>query len=219
MNALLDALDALPPGEAIFDLDGTLIHHDIGEATLRRQIARGPLPPAATAWLGTQDPWRAYVALDPVSQCVAAAVALAGLDRPQVEALVDEAFAEGDVSPNAAVCELAAAVGRRHRVWILTGSAEVLGQAVAPRLGIRHVRGVRLVERGGILGDRVEGIVSCAEGKVSANWVHFGRRPVFAIGDSPWDLHLLRLAHVARTTGRIAGMEFPAFPAGPPLGV
>ncbi|MES2644088.1 MAG: haloacid dehalogenase-like hydrolase [Myxococcota bacterium] len=216
MNDILDALDALPPGEAVFDLDGTLIHHDIGEATLRRLIARGPLPAAATAWLGTEDPWGTYVALNPVDQCVAAAVALAGLDRAEVELLVDQAFAAGEVAPNAAVCELAAAIGRRHRVWILTGSAEVLGEAVAARVGIRHVRGVRLVERNGIFGDKVTGIVSCAEGKVRANWVHFGRRPVFAIGDSPWDLHLLRLAHVARTTGRIAGMEFPAYPVEPP---
>ncbi len=215
MNKILEALDALPSGEAVFDLDGTLIHHDIGEATLRRLIARGPLPPAATAWLGTDDPWAAYLALNPVDQCVAAAVALAGLDRAEVGRLVDQAFAEGDVAPNEAVCELAAAIGRRHRVWILTGSAEVLGEAVASRLGVRHVRGVRLSERAGVLGDTVTGIVSCAEGKVRANWVHFGRRPVFAIGDSPWDLHLLRIAHVARTTGRIAGMEFPGYPHAP----
>lgn len=212
MNDILHALDQLPPGEAVFDLDGTLIHHDIGEATLKRLIARGPLPPAATRWLGTEDPWAAYLALNPVDQCIAAAQALAGLDRAEVDALVDAAFADGDVAPNAAICELAAAIGRRHRVWILTGSAEVLGQAVAPRLGIRHVRGVRLVERGGRFTEEVDGIVTCAENKVRATWVHFGRRPVFAIGDSPWDLHLLRLAHVARTTGRIAGMEFPGFP-------
>ncbi len=209
---ILAALDALPPGEAVFDMDGTLIHDDIAEATLRRLIARGPLPDAARAWLGTEDPWARYVALSPVDQCVAAAQALAGLDRAEVEALVDEAFAAGDVAPNAAVCELAAAVGERHRVWILTGSPEVIGEAVAPRLGIRHVRGVRLAFRDGRLTDTVEGIVSCAEGKVRASWVHFGRRPVFAIGDSPWDLHLLRIAHVARTTGRIAGTEFPGYP-------
>lgn len=212
MHDLLSALDALPPGEAVFDLDGTLIHHDIGEATLKRVIARGPLPEAARKWLGTEDPWAAYLALNPVDQCIAAAVALEGLSRADVERLVDDAFASGDVAPNAAICELAAAIGRRHRVWILTGSAEVLGEAVAPRLGIRHVRGVRVAFRDGRLTDRIDGIVSCAEGKVRANWVHFGRRPVFAIGDSPWDLHLLRLAHVARTTGRIAGMEFPGFP-------
>ena len=212
MNDILDALDALPPGEAVFDLDGTLIHHDIGEATLKRRIAGGTLPPAAAARLGDEDPWGAYLALNPVDQCVVAAQALAGLTRAEVEVLVDAAFAEGDVAPNAAVCALAAAIGRRHRVWILTGSAEVLGEAVAPRLGIRHVRGVRLGVRDARLTDAVDGIVSCAEGKVRATWVHFGRRPVFAIGDSPWDIHLLRLARVARTTGRIAGMEFPAYP-------
>ncbi len=212
MNTLLAALDALPPGDAVFDLDGTLIHHDIGEATLRRLLARGPLPPAASALLGTTNPWGTYQALDPVAQCVAAAQALAGLTRDEVGQLVDAAFAEGDVAPNAPICELAAAVARRHRVWILTGSAEVLGELVAPRLGIRHVRGVRLAYRDGRLTDTIEGIVSCAEGKVRASWVHFGRRPVFAIGDSPWDLHLLRLAHVARTTGRIAGDVFPAYP-------
>lgn len=212
MDDILSALDALPPGEAVFDLDGTLIHDDIGEAALKRVIARGPLPPAAARWLGDADPWAAYLALNPVEQCIAAAQALAGLTRVEVETLVDATFADGEVAPNAAICELAAAIGRRHRVWILTGSAEVLGEAVAPRLGIRHVRGVRLAFRNGRLSHEIQGIVSCAEGKVRANWVHFGRRPVFAIGDSPWDVHLLRLAHVARTTGKMAGVEFPAFP-------
>lgn len=208
MNDTLAALDALPPGDAVFDLDGTLIHHDIGEAALKRVIARG-LPSAATRWLGTEDPWGRYQDLDPVTQCEAAAVALAGLTRAEVGDMVDACLADGDIVPNAAICELAARIGLRHRVWILTGSAEVLGIEVGRRLGITNVRGVRLVERDGILGDRVDGIVSCAEGKVRASWVYFGRRPVFAIGDSPWDLHLIRLAHVGRTTGRIAGMEFP----------
>ncbi len=212
MNSVLAALDALPPGEALFDLDGTLIHHDIGEAALRHVLARGPLPAAAQAWLGTEDPWARYLALNPTDQCIAAAQALAGLDRAEVAAIVDAAFNEEEVSVNAAIQALAAAVGRRHRVWILTGSAEVLGEAIAPRLGIRHVRGVRLAEQDGRLTDRVVGPVSCAEGKVTATWVHFGRRPVFAIGDSPWDVHILRLAHLARTTGRTAGVEFPAFP-------
>jgi phosphoserine phosphatase len=214
MHELLAALDALPPGEALFDMDGTLIHHDIAEATLRRLIAKGNLPPAAVAWLGDEDPWTRYVALDPVSQCVAAAQALAGQDRASLARFVDDAFATGDVSPNQPICELAAAVARRHRVWILTGSPEILGELVAPRVGVRPdlVRGIRLAWDGAILTDRVEGIVSCSEGKVRANWVYFGRRPVFAIGDSPWDLPLLRLAHVGRTTGRIAGMELPGYP-------
>jgi phosphoserine phosphatase len=212
MNDLISALDALPPGEALFDLDGTLIHHDIAEAVLKRLIARGPLPLGAARHVGTDDPWAAYLALDPVTQCVAAAAALGGLRRAEIAELVDDAFASGDIAPNAPIVALAQAVARRHRVWILTGSPEVLGEFAGERLGIPHVRGVRLAREGDRYTDRVEGIVSCAEGKVKANWVYFGRRPVFAIGDSPWDLHLLRIAHVARTTGRIGGMEYPAFP-------
>lgn len=213
MHDLLAALDALPPGDAVFDLDGTLIQHDIGEAVLRRIIARGPLPAASRALLGDADPWGAYLALDPVTQCVAAAQALAGLTRPHVEQLVDACFAEGDVAPNAPVCELAAAIARRHRVWILTGSAEVLGQLVAPRVGVRFVFGLRLEMDGGHFSDRVVLPITCSEGKVHASWVTLGRRPVFAIGDSPWDVHVLRFAHLARTTGRAAGQEFPAFPS------
>lgn len=212
MNDVIAALDALPPGEAVFDLDGTLIHHDIAEAVLKRLIARGPLTAGAQRYMGTEDPWAAYLALDPVTQCVAAACALGGLTRPEIEPLVDDAFASGDIAPNAPIVALAQAIARRHRVWILTGSPEVLGEIAGERLGITNVRGVRLARDGARYTDRVEGIVSCAEGKVRANWVYFGRRPVFAIGDSPWDLHLLRIAHVARTTGRIAGMEFPGFP-------
>lgn len=213
MDDILSALSALPPGDAVFDLDGTLILRDIGEATLRRLIARGPLPAAARAVLGDEDPWGVYEALDPVTQAVSAAQALAGLTLPEVEAIVDACFAEGDVAPNAPVCELAAAIARtHHRVWILTGSAEVLGRAVAPRVGVQNVLGVKLAFEGGRFTDRVIPPVPCAEGKVPATWVGLGRRPVFAIGDSPWDRHLLGLAHVARSTGRTAGVEFPAYP-------
>lgn len=213
MDALLSELAALPAGDAVFDLDGTLILRDIGEATLKRLIARGPLPGAARVALGDEDPWGVYERMDPVTQAVAAAQALAGLTLPEVERIVDACFADGDVAPNPAVCELAAAVERLgHRVWILTGSAEVLGRAVAPRVGVRHVAGVRLAMEGGRFTDRVVPPVPCAEGKVPATWVALGRRPVFAIGDSPWDGHLLRLARVARSTGRSAGVDFPAFP-------
>lgn len=213
MNALLDALAALPPGEAVFDLDGTLIHRDIGEAVLRRLIARGPLPATARAVLGTDDPWAVYEGLDYHAQAVVAAQALDGLTVADCEQLVDACFADGDVAPNAPVCELAAAIARtHHRVWILTGSAEVLGKAVAPRVGVRHVFGLRLDKVGDRLTDRVIPPVTVGEGKVPAAWVQLGRRPVFAIGDSPWDAHLLRIASVARSCGRSAGIEFPAFP-------
>ncbi len=218
-HPVLVALDALPPGDAVFDLDGTLIHHDIGEAVLRMRIAAGPLPDVARAALGDADPWGAYLELDPVTQSVVAVQALAGLTVDACERMVDRAFAEGLVAPNAPICALAAAIAGRptteraaHRVWILTGSAEVLGRACAPRLGVRHVVGLRQDIVDGVLTDRVHTPYTCAEGKPDACRAWICARPVFAIGDSPWDRHILEMAHVARTTGRIAGQGFPAFP-------
>lgn len=212
MNDVLSALDALPPGEAVFDLDGTLILGDVGESVLRLLIARGPLPPLARATLGVDAPWAAYEALDHVTQSVVAAEALQGLTPREAEALVDTAFADGSIAPNPPVCELAAAIARRHRVWMLTGSAEVLGRAVGPRVGVRHVTGVRVAVADGRFTGRVLEPVPVAAGKIAVSWMVHGRRPVFAIGDSPWDAHILRLARVGRSCGRSAGVEFPAFP-------
>ncbi len=211
-HPVLVALDALPPGEAVFDLDGTLLNEDIGEAVLRARLAAGPLPEKARSILGDDDPWGAYLALEPYPQAVAAAQALAGLSASEVDRLVDAAWASGEVTANPAVAALAAAVGRRHRVWILTGSAEVLGRACGARLGIPNVVGVRLRVADGLLTDEVDEPASCAEGKPleCRRWIT--DRPVFAIGDSPWDAHILRMAAVARTCGRSAGLGFPAFP-------
>jgi phosphoserine phosphatase len=116
------------------------------------------------------------------------------------------------VEPRAAVVELAATVALHHRVWVLSGSAESVVLPAAARLGISHVIGLRSAWAGDRLTDRVEHPVPTDEGKIRVAWWRVGRRPVFAIGDSPWDLPLLRHARVARTTGRIAGMEFPAYP-------
>jgi phosphoserine phosphatase len=211
-HPVLAELEAHPPGDAVFDLDGTLILHDIGEAVLKLRLADGPLPPTARAVLGVTDPWGAYEALDPIPQAVVAVQALAGLTVADCERLVDVAFAEGMVAPNAPVCALAASIARRHRVWILTGSAEVLGRACAPRLGVRHVVGLRQHEEHGVLTDRVIAPFTCAEGKPDACRAWICERPVFAIGDSPWDEHILGMAAVARTTGRWAGKGFPAYP-------
>jgi len=228
-DVLMDALDALPPGDAVFDLDGTLIAGDIGETALTLVAARGPLPPVARSVLGegsVEAIFRRYEALDPVAQCVVAVQALAGLTEDEVLALVDRAFAEGHVAPRPEVCALAHAVARRHRVWLLTGSAELLGVGCARTLGLlpggvnAHpgsgarggVIGVRAAMEDGRGTERILEPVSCAEGKVATCQIHFRERPVFAIGDSPWDRFVLAHAHVGRTTGRIAGQGFPAFP-------
>jgi phosphoserine phosphatase len=216
MDDLLARLDALAPGHAMFDLDGTLIAGDIGEATLRRRIQDGPLPPAARAVLGDADPWGAYEALAPVPQVIVAVQALAGWTAADLERAVDDAFATGEVAVRPEVAALAEAVGRRHQVWILTGSAELLGVACARRLGIRHVTGVRAVMDGPRITEEIVRPVSCSEGKVDVCRHVLGEeRPVFAIGDSPWDVHVLRHAHVGCVTGKWAlrgDAPFPSFP-------
>jgi phosphoserine phosphatase len=214
MKALLDQLNALPPGDAIFDLDNTLLVGDIGESTLRRLVHR--LPPRAASALGTENPWAAYEALAARDWCGAgdlAAQALAGLRPSEVEALAQEVLESGDVRLNPRTVELAQELSRRHRVWILTGSAELLGRVAAARMGIERVVGLRLREVEGRLSDELVPPRTCGEGKVLAARQLISERPVFAIGDSPTDLPVLRLAAVARTMGKISGREFPALEA------
>jgi phosphoserine phosphatase len=210
LDALVAELDAFPPGEALFDMDGTLITHDIAESSLAR-IDRMGHRNAVTA--GHTSVLEYYFALpDYVDQCLYAGSALGGLTRGQVEAIVDDAFASGDNAPVDAVCELAHRLARRHRVWLLTGSPEILGEIVAKRLGLERWYGIRLRQDGDRLGTATYGVTTCGPGKVLGAWVITGRVPVFAIGDSPFDLPLLRHAKVARTCGKSAGVEFPAFP-------
>lgn len=208
---MIPELAAHPPGEALFDFDGTLIDGDIGESTVRILHDRGMLSAEVDHALGGPG-WERYHTLDPVGQAVLCAVAIGGQTVAAIEAVVDEAFAAGMVAPRPAVCELAAWVGLTHRVWVLSGSPEVVVRAAAPRVGIRHVMGLRNRRAGDHLLADVEQPIPTDEGKVRVAWMRLGRRPVFAIGDSPWDLPILRHAATARTTGRIAGREFPAFP-------
>lgn len=206
---MIPELDALPPGEALFDMDGTLITNDIAEACLRG-VDRTGHRNEVTA--GLSSVFAAYCAIgDYAEQCRYAAVALGGLRVGDVEALVDHAFAHGECAPVPAVVELAHRVALRHRVWVLTGSPEVLGVLVGRRLGLRLARGIRLRQQGDRLTTQVVGGLTCDEGKVAAAWEMTGRIPTFAIGDTAHDLPLLRHARVARTCGRIAGVEFPAF--------
>lgn len=112
---------AIEPGEALFDLDGTLIHGDIGESAV---VVLDP-----PGW-----DWDAYHALvdsndlavrttGSITQALVTAQALAGLTVPEVERLVDTAFERGLVRPCEETCALAHRLALHHRVWILTGSA------------------------------------------------------------------------------------------------
>jgi phosphoserine phosphatase len=210
VNELVDLLLALPPGEAVFDMDGTLIANDLGESAVRWCARKGHRNARTEA---VPDLWQAY--LDQPSyedQCRFAVEVLGGLRLSDIETIVDDALAAEEVAPRPEVCALAHALARHHRVWILTGSAEVLGKAMAARLGIRHAWGLAQGMVDGRLSPVTRPPVTAGVGKIAACWERLGRRPVFAIGDSPHDLPLLRFAVVGRTTGKNAGVELPAFP-------
>ncbi len=207
---MIAELDPFPAGEALFDMDGTLITHDIAEACLRGLDRTGHRNRITEAEASV---FAAYKAIDSYEgQCLYAAVALGGLNVAQVEALVDHALANKECEPVASVCELAHWMAKRHRVWLLTGSPEVLGVIVGRRLGLRNFYGIKLRMDGDTLLPETYGTATCGVGKVHAAWVITGRIPVFAIGDSPHDLPLLRHARVARTCGKVADVEFRAFP-------
>jgi phosphoserine phosphatase len=195
---VLPELDALAPGEAVFDLDGTLLLGDVGEA------AAGLLDPSF--------PPPGYAGMSALEQSLICCRPLRGLRFPDVERVVDDAFRLGLVAPNPPVVALAQHVAVRHRVWILTGSPEVVGLATAPRLGLRHVMGIQLRWDGDVLTDDVIPPVPVYEGKVATCEARLGVRPVFAIGNTAWDFPVLAHARVARTTGLVAGERFPAFP-------
>lgn len=195
---MIPELEGVPPGEAVFDLDGTLVLGDLGEAVAG--LADRNFPPPT------------YGALSSVDQALACMASLEGRRVAEVAELVDQAFDRGLVVVNEPVAALARALGDRHRVWILTGSPEVVAQMAAPRLGLAHVMGINVEWEGDRLGSRVIPPVPIDIGKVGMCWVRLGRRPVFAIGNSERDFPVLAHARVARTTGEVAGQRFPAFP-------
>ncbi len=207
---MIAELEVLAPGEALFDMDGTLITNDIAESCLRRVDRLGHRNAVTNSHASVFDH---YVSIpDYVGQCKYAALALGGLRVAQVEQMVDDAFASGDNAPVEAVVALAHWMSQRHRVWLLTGSPEILGEIVARRLGLRRWFGIKVPQDGDVLRAETYGVVTADVGKVEAAWVMTGRIPVFAIGDSKHDLPLLRHAKVARTCGKSAGVEFPAYP-------
>lgn len=216
--SFVEEILSFEPGHAIFDMDGTLIHGDISESVLRRIFARKdrPLSPIVRAALGTTDDlFRRFEEICAEDFCYGGdigAQALAGWSVSEIETLVDHCFEEGDVRFFDEVVDLTKQLATRHTVWILTGSADILGRAVGRRLGIDNVVGLRLKMEGDYFTDTLIPPCTCGKGKVDAAHSLISSQPVFSIGDSPTDLPLLRIARVARTVGRIANREFPAFP-------
>lgn len=211
---LLDELRAFPRGAAIFDLDGTLLEGDIADATVERLFEMGHLPDGVAHVLGRDDPWGAYNAFVAQDWCGATALVarmLEGLTVAEVEEVAERAFAEGAIRPKVSVSKLASAVESLHDVWILTASPEALGRVAARHLGLTRVVGYGTELVNGRYTSKIT-LNTCGPAKVGSARSLIAEHPVFAIGDSMSDLPLLRVARVARTTGKIAGVEFPAFP-------
>jgi len=215
-NALLEAILALPSGHAIFDMDGTLIKGDLGEAVLQRILKQKerPLSSIVQKALGTEDPWKTYQKICEEDFCYGgdlAAQALCGWSGKEIENMVEDAFLQGDVQLVPEVVALAQKLLPHHQVWILTGSARVIGQSLGNRIGIQHVVGMELEQKEGVFTDTLIPPCTCGKGKVEAAQALISAHPVFSIGDSPSDLPLLRTARIARTLGRIFNKEFPGF--------
>ena len=131
---VLEALEAAP-GEACFDMDGTLLMGDIGEHILLRRQAAGLLHPDAHAAAGG-DIWQVYSALmearDVIPACALGALALVGMTEADVEEAVDEALASGGVTVRAPVLGLVrAAEAAGHRVWVVTGTPAAAAASIS----------------------------------------------------------------------------------------
>lgn len=196
---VLEALEAAP-GEACFDMDGTLLMGDIGEHILLRRQAAGLLHPDAHAAAGG-DIWQVYSALmearDVIPACALGALALVGMTEADVEEAVDEALASGGVTVRAPVLGLVrAAEAAGHRVWVVTGSPAAVGRVVARHLGLDPARviGVELEDDSGVYSSRVKQPVPAGTGKLAAIEKFIGAVPLIAVGDSIFDLPMLSRA-------------------------
>lgn len=189
-----------PPVDCVFDMDGTLLDGDLGDEMVGWLLAAGHRP----AWLLSQvgdhagyvDATRGW---DTPHQFLLCAAVLEGLTAAQV----DEAAAACIAAhirlrePIVALARAMAAAG--HRVWILTGSAEPLGQAVAGMLGLSRDRvvGLRLDRADGRFLPRALPPITCGPGKVDACRARIGPSPGFAIGDAHTDIPILSAAAAA----------------------
>ncbi len=190
-----------PPGRVAFDMDGTLIEGDVGEAVLKRAIERGRPLPGLRALLGPGEPWAAYARAlaegPPERDHFACALGAEGWTVAEVQAQVAALFAEAVVRPRPAVARLAAALrAAGHEVWIVTGSLTAVARAVPPRVG---------VEVDGVLGQEVvvrdrrhtaerRGPILCGVGKIAAWEAVHDEPPLLMVGDTPNDVPLMRHA-------------------------
>lgn len=190
------------PSDVVFDMDGTLLAVDAAEGLLLRLRAEGRLAAEARA-LADGDPWEVYEALLARGEVMEAfalcACCFAGRTEAELAAEVAADFATGRLPLRAPIVALALALREAgHRVWIVTGSPAALGRAVAARIGLDPalVVGIELEHDGDRLLPAVRGPVSGGPGKITAMALRIGRAPLLAVGDSVFDLPMLRHATI-----------------------
>jgi len=189
------------PVDILFDMDGTLLDGDIGDALVGWLMERGHHPePFATRAPDFDTYFEVTRGWEREDQSVLCARIIVGLTPAELDAQVD-ACRRARVpwrKPVLALARKLHALG--HRVWILTGSAEPLARVVARAAGLDPDRciGIRLARdaQTGRYTERIVPPVSFGVGKVVAARTRLGRSPGLALGDSLSDLHILRTARV-----------------------
>jgi len=187
---------AAPPGLVVFDMDGTLLSGDVGEAVFLARLAEGVCAPGLRALLGDSPlaAYRRFQAEGPDEVHYAAcALGLWGLDEAGLDAWVARLVARGEIALRpalAALCQDMQAAG--HRVVVVTGTAERLARRCLLHLGLDlEVIGQGLVIEDGILQDQVVEPILCGPGKIVALDARVGQRPLFMAGDSRGDFALM----------------------------
>ena len=202
------------PVDAVFDMDGTLLGRDIGDELVGWLLERGHHPPAFAARAADHAAYvQAVRGWDTPDQFVLSAIIAQGLTLDELAAQV-RACLTARIPLRGPVVALARALDAAgHRVWILTGSAEVVGRAVAAELGLDpdRVVGLRLAidPETGRITDRVIPPVTCGDGKVHAATSRIGPRVGFTIGDSWTDLPLLQAAAIGVAVPSLDGRLGP----------
>lgn len=202
------------PVDAIFDMDGTLLAEDLGDELVGWLLEQGHRPPAFVARAADHAAYRAVTrGWNTVETFVLCGLITQGLTEAELDQQVRGCMASRVPlrAPVVALARQLVVVG--HRVWILTGTSEGAGRAVARILGLdeRRVIGFRLrVDPAtGRYTDRVEEPVTFGAGKVAAARQRVGDDVGFSIGDSHTDLPLLLHARVAVAVPSLDGRLGP----------
>ncbi len=200
--------------DVVFDMDGTLLAEDLGDELVAFLLEGGHRPPTWLERCGDLEGYRRLTrGWDTPDQFVLCALAIEGLDEAELERQVLACLAARVPlrGPIVALARQMAEVG--HRVWILTGSSEGIGRAVARHLGLdpQRVIGLRLAQdpATGRFGSTPLPPIPCGAGKVQAAHQRIGAPVAFTIGDSWTDLPLLAEASLALAVPKLDGRLGP----------